>query len=213
MYQSDIRGEFASAYFVANFELLTILQSDDFWIIANAIRKFWEEHEVLPLSGSLPDMKARSHDYVALQRIYKEKARKDFHDVSGYVRETEQTLGRSQAIPEAEIELFCRNSKYVKVINGRRLLIPSPKMDWKDRANQAADLLEDETSLFLLHIAFMAFDLEFDELGHAPRLTHSEEVEQVEKKALAIEQDILAQANKTNQASHEQDLRDLCKEM
>ncbi|KAL4996100.1 hypothetical protein BDV10DRAFT_173154, partial [Aspergillus recurvatus] len=44
--------------------------SADFWVIASAVREFYETHQVLPLPGTLPDMKAQSADYVLLQKIY-----------------------------------------------------------------------------------------------------------------------------------------------
>jgi NEDD8-activating enzyme E1 regulatory subunit len=61
-------------------------QSANFWVIASAIKEFYGEHEVLPLSGSVPDMKAQSTDYIRLQNIYKSKARQDVLEVSELVR-------------------------------------------------------------------------------------------------------------------------------
>lgn len=53
-------------------EKCTNLTSDSsiFWIIAQAIKKFVDEDGVLPLTGTLPDMKAESDVYVMLQKMY-----------------------------------------------------------------------------------------------------------------------------------------------
>lgn len=48
-------------------------KTDNFWIIARAVKDFLENHEqgngLLPLSGGIPDMKAESSGYVDLQNV------------------------------------------------------------------------------------------------------------------------------------------------
>lgn len=100
-------------------------QSADFWVIAAAIHKFYTDHNVLPLPGSLPDMKAQSADYVALQNLYKNKARQDVEEVVSTVRQLEAQLGRTTPILEREVEVFCKNAAHIKVVRGREL----PKLD------------------------------------------------------------------------------------
>lgn len=102
----------------------TSLTSDspNFWIISNAIKTFYKQHSVLPLPGSLPDMKARSADYIALQNIYKSKARADVSEVLQIVRATEKSLGRRPTVPESEVEQFCKNAAHVKVLAGQPLI-------------------------------------------------------------------------------------------
>jgi amyloid beta precursor protein binding protein 1 len=68
--------------------------SENFWIIVSALATFYKNHGVLPLPGSLPDMKAQSADYIALQNIYKAKAREDVDKVLSIVQATETDLGR-----------------------------------------------------------------------------------------------------------------------
>ncbi|EGC50011.1 amyloid beta protein binding protein [Histoplasma capsulatum var. duboisii H88] len=95
--------------------------SENFWVIASAIKSFYTTHGVPPLPGSLPDMKAQSADYIFLQNIYKSKARKDFAEVVVGVRALETQL-RVQSpqppISEKEIETFCKHASSVKVIRG-----------------------------------------------------------------------------------------------
>lgn len=96
--------------------------SADFWIIASAISTFYAKHNVLPLPGSLPDMKAQSADYVSLQNIYKSKARADVEEVISTVRQLESQLSRPTApIPEREVEVFCKNASHIKVVRGRNI--------------------------------------------------------------------------------------------
>ncbi|KAK4230036.1 putative NEDD8-activating enzyme E1 regulatory subunit [Podospora fimiseda] len=88
-------------------------QKSDFWIIADAVKKFYEEHKCLPLPGKVPDMKAQSEVYIKLQTIYKTKARKDAAEILETVR---ATPGGDKVDP-AEVDLFCKNAAFVKLIN------------------------------------------------------------------------------------------------
>lgn len=98
--------------------------SANFWIIAAAIREYYQRHSVLPLPGSLPDMKAQSADYVSLQNIYKSKARKDIEEVTKIVRSLEAQLGpRPAPASDKDIEVFCKNAAHIKVIHGRDIPI------------------------------------------------------------------------------------------
>ncbi|KAJ6129181.1 hypothetical protein N7512_001961 [Penicillium capsulatum] len=99
----------------------------DFWIIASAINTFHTTQGVLPLPGSVPDMKAQTADYVALQNLYKSKARKDVDEVTATVRQIEAQLARSTpSIPERDIEAFCKNAAHIKVVRGR----PIPRISY-----------------------------------------------------------------------------------
>lgn len=128
--------------------------SANFWVIAAAIRSFCGSHGVLPLPGSLPDMKAKSADYVKLQSIYKNKARKDVAAVTESVRETERALGRKKAIPDGEIEAFCKNAAHVKVLEGS--LLPQLRIDDGDMetSNRVRAELQNPDSRLPILLAF-----------------------------------------------------------
>ncbi|CCF39793.1 ThiF family protein [Colletotrichum higginsianum] len=83
-----------------------------FWVIADAVRDFYERHQCLPVPGGLPDMKAQSSVYIELQNIYKAKARKDAAEVLASVR---QKPG-GEGVDPAEVELFCKNAAFVKLV-------------------------------------------------------------------------------------------------
>ncbi|RDA90000.1 hypothetical protein CP533_4800 [Ophiocordyceps camponoti-saundersi (nom. inval.)] len=84
-----------------------------FWTIARAVKQFYSLYEQLPLPGNLPDMKAHSAVYRRLQSLYREKAQKDFCDVLELVR----TMPGGDEISKGDVELFCRNAKFIKLVN------------------------------------------------------------------------------------------------
>lgn len=58
-------------------------------------------------------MKAQSKVYVQLQSIYKDKARKDAAEILELVR----AMPGGQHVDPAEVDLFCKNAAFVKLIN------------------------------------------------------------------------------------------------
>ena len=99
-------------------------QSTPFWIIARAISMFYQKYKVLPLPGSVPDMKARSADYIQLQNVYKSKARADLAEVLENVRALEQEFERPK-VEEKEVEAFCKNATHVKLVRGQPIQVLS----------------------------------------------------------------------------------------
>ena len=136
--------------------------SPAFWLIANAVHIFYTEHKQLPLPGAVPDMKAKSADYIKLQNIYKSKAREDCAEVVETVRKLEKDTGRSPklAIDEKEVENFCKGAAHIHLVRGRPLqIVQSGKpVSFGDRAKAMAMELTNPDSLIALHIAFLAWD-------------------------------------------------------
>lgn len=98
-------------------DLLILFQVESkstFWIIADAVKQFYAKHKALPLPGSVPDMKAQSTVYVQLQNIYKSKARKDAAQVLEIVRKHPS----SKEIKASEVDNFCKNAAFIKLIHG-----------------------------------------------------------------------------------------------
>lgn len=136
--------------------------SPPFWLIANAIHKFYTTHNQLPLPGAVPDMKAQSADYIKLQNIYKAKARQDSAEVLSTVRELERSTGRSPklTIDEKEVENFCKGAAHIHLVRGRPLQIvrPGEKVKFGNRAEDMLRELENPESLVKLYLAFLAWD-------------------------------------------------------
>ncbi|KFA75603.1 hypothetical protein S40288_04439 [Stachybotrys chartarum IBT 40288] len=84
-----------------------------FWVIAEAVRQFYNKNNRLPVPGGLPDMKAQSEVYIQLQNIYKDKARRDAGEVLAAVR----SMPGGNDIDAAEVELFCTNARFIKLVN------------------------------------------------------------------------------------------------
>jgi len=96
---------------------------DEFWILATAIREF-VEHEGkgdLPLAGGIPDMASDTNGYIAIQRLYHEKAASDIAAVAGRVDDILTKLGRPSSISPDTIKKFCKNARFLKVVRYRSL--------------------------------------------------------------------------------------------
>lgn len=135
--------------------------SASFWFIARAVHDFYTKHGVLPLPGGLPDMKAHSKDYITLQKIYKDKARRDCAEVIVSVQQLEKAVGREKsAVDVNEVENFCKGAAHINLVRGRPLQVIQAGADVKfsDRAKVMANQLTNSESLLGLYIAFLAFD-------------------------------------------------------
>lgn len=109
--------------------------SAPFWVIAHAIGLFYTKYGVLPVPGAVPDMKARSADYIQLQNVYKSKARKDFAEVLESVRFLERNANMSKHIEEKDVEAFCKNAAHIKLVRGRPFHIVTADEDLKFGSN------------------------------------------------------------------------------
>ncbi|BDD62267.1 hypothetical protein MPDQ_003629 [Monascus purpureus] len=136
--------------------------SNNFWLIAFAIRTFYQKHGVLPLPGLLPDMKAQSEDYISLQNIYKAKARKDLLEVIETVRNLEAQLGpRPDPVSEKEIEIFCKNAAHIQIIRGRDI----PRIDGDSLTVKAIrNNIALPESLMPIFVAFLVLDAVVSEI-------------------------------------------------
>lgn len=94
------------------FFLMKVEANSSFWIITDAVKKFYAQNKVLPLPGSIPDMKAQSEVYIRLQNVYKAKARKDVAEVERLVKFHPQGC----EVDVQEIEAYCKNAAFVKLI-------------------------------------------------------------------------------------------------
>lgn len=159
----ELRSSVREIFNMEECQQLTAM-SQDFWVIASAIKTFHASHGVLPLPGSLPDMKAQSADYVALQNIYKMKARQDVDEVTATVRQLESQIKRQvPAIPERDIEVFCKNAAHIKVVRGRE--IPQISIDSDaSTLKKIRSELSSEDSLIPIFIATQILDSVVDEI-------------------------------------------------
>jgi amyloid beta precursor protein binding protein 1 len=66
-------------------------------------------------------MKAQSSVYIKLQNLYKAKARKDAEEVLATVR----AIPGGENIDAGEVDLFCKNARFIKLINPGDVKPPS----------------------------------------------------------------------------------------
>ena len=96
-----------------------------FWLLAASLRAFVRAEgggTRPPLEGSLPDMASTTAAYVALQRVYREKAAADAAAVGAHLRALLRRLGRDEAeIPAEEVRRACRHARHVRVVRWRTL--------------------------------------------------------------------------------------------
>mmetsp|Transcript_8982 Transcript_8982/g.19249 ORF Transcript_8982/g.19249 Transcript_8982/m.19249 type:complete len:537 (+) Transcript_8982:66-1676(+) len=98
--------------------------SDDFWVLAAALRAFVEQEGEghLPLEGVIPDMHSTTDLYLRLQRVYKERADRDVRAVEGHVRAILGRIGREpSSIPLEAVRYYCRNARNLRVVRYRTL--------------------------------------------------------------------------------------------
>lgn len=95
--------------------------STNFWILVRALREFVaaSPSRCLPLSGSVPDMKATSSGYIKLQNIYRTKSLQDLAQFKKLVLDICMAAGVEGKIADDEIEAFVKHAGYLKLIRGR----------------------------------------------------------------------------------------------
>ncbi|XP_062506517.1 NEDD8-activating enzyme E1 regulatory subunit-like [Corticium candelabrum] len=99
-------------------------ESSLFWILARAVKDFVENEGegALPLRGSLPDMTADSARYIKLLQAYQEKAKQDAEMVTRRVQQLLKEVGKAEySISGDEIMMFCKNSRFLRVVRCRAL--------------------------------------------------------------------------------------------
>ncbi|TGO56312.1 hypothetical protein BCON_0079g00060 [Botryotinia convoluta] len=145
--------------------------NSDFWIIADAVKKFYEKHNELPLPGSVPDMKAQSSTYVQLQNIYKAKARQDVQEIL----ETVRAHARGNEIKTEEVEVFCKNAAFIKLIRGS-----DPTTDLQKIANSESEN-DANASFTMMPLSNFPIYLALRATAHVAAATSSEILAQIDK--------------------------------
>ncbi|KAK3203007.1 hypothetical protein GRF29_154g1505339 [Pseudopithomyces chartarum] len=174
--------------------------SPSFWVIAHAIGLFYTKYGVLPVPGAVPDMKARSADYIQLQNVYKAKARRDLAEVLDSVRFLERNAGRtSSPIEDRDVEAFCKNAAHIKLVRGRpfHIVAADGSLQWGDNAKSLGRNLTDPTSLLPLYLTFLAHDAHTS-LTHTPGSSPESlesDTEAVTSTAHALADDLLRHAS------------------
>jgi len=106
--------------------MFVLVQSSNFWLLLHSVRSFVSHPDnpsgLLPLSGTLPDMKAETTGYVDLQNLFKTQAKKDIVLVTTLLSELLDKVGRPrESITQDEVDTFVKHTAFLKVVRGRSL--------------------------------------------------------------------------------------------
>lgn len=136
-----------------------------FWTLAAALRRFVAAHGVLPLPGAVPDMKASTQRFVALQQVYRSKAHEDLGAFSALVDDVLAAARLSRAavgIADDDVRTFVRHAGALRVVGAR---------SWADRlrapaADAIAAALGDPVNPptvqhYLAYVAARAFQVKY----------------------------------------------------
>lgn len=86
--------------------------SPPFFHLLVALQRFTlEEPHVLPLTSTLPDMKASTDGYIQLQRMYKDRAEEEKERFKGLL---------GIPVQDDVVDLFSKNAHALKVLRGKR---------------------------------------------------------------------------------------------
>ncbi|CAZ81645.1 unnamed protein product [Tuber melanosporum] len=158
-------------------------QTDEFWIIARAVKDFaGSNNALLPLSGAMPDMKAESRGYVALQNLYRAKAYSDAAAVERIVRDYMNRVQhpKRNQIDRDAIQLFCRHSNFLRRLNYRSIAdeFSNSNEQHKGVVLGALGDWDVESSLIHHYIALRAYQEFYTGHGRAPGDTSHESCEE-----------------------------------
>eukprot|EP01115_Flamella_aegyptia_P015652 TRINITY_DN97685_c0_g1_i2.p1 TRINITY_DN97685_c0_g1~~TRINITY_DN97685_c0_g1_i2.p1 ORF type:complete len:332 (+),score=72.42 TRINITY_DN97685_c0_g1_i2:597-1592(+) len=134
-------------------------ESSKFWILASALKGFVENEGggYLPLMGTIPDMTASTNGYIALQKIYQDKAQADAAAVGARVKSILAKIGKPENfISTEEIKKFCKNSMFLSVIRYRSL--EDEYNNKTAKTSLISSELENPDSLISFYIALRAVD-------------------------------------------------------
>ncbi|KAF8624617.1 hypothetical protein AX15_005772 [Amanita polypyramis BW_CC] len=87
-----------------------------FFQLLKALKTFTELYNYLPLTSTLPDMKASTDEYVRLQKMYKQRAEEEKQQVKAILDQQ----GGGKDVNETLLDNFVRNAHRLKLVKGRK---------------------------------------------------------------------------------------------
>lgn len=131
--------------------------SDSFWILADALKRFYEKHQLLPVRSIVPDMTSDTDNYLKLKKIYEKKAEEDRKEIQSLIQLS------NHKITDEEIKTFCDNLFNLDYIAYRTISqeFDSPK-----------ELEVFETDCYKWHFALRAVSQFYDKYQRYPSEVH-----------------------------------------
>lgn len=144
-------------------------ESESFWIMLKAVKKFVENEGkgFLPLRGSIPDMTADSERYIALQNCYLNQAERDITAVRGHLNQILHDIEKSpDNFTDQDLKNLCKNISFVKVVRCRSLEDEyNPK---KFKSDNIGHMLEDEDNDSMNYVMLRACSQFLSEFNYYP---------------------------------------------
>ncbi|KII85547.1 hypothetical protein PLICRDRAFT_145326 [Plicaturopsis crispa FD-325 SS-3] len=103
--ETNVPSEISDLY-----NLLPQTTDAPFYVLLRALKAFTDKTGLLPLSASLPDMKASTEQYVHLQGLYKQQAEAD---------KTLFAQGLQSDVPKDVVDTFVKNAHGLKILRGK----------------------------------------------------------------------------------------------
>lgn len=106
--------------------------NSQFWALLRALHLFTAARGYLPLTASIPDMKADTKQYIELQGMYKRQADAERKEFVGLLREVVAQTGQRHVEGDGEVPgisddaivEFVKNAHGLKVLRGREWGVP-----------------------------------------------------------------------------------------
>ncbi|RKP05474.1 putative amyloid beta precursor protein binding protein, partial [Thamnocephalis sphaerospora] len=162
------------------------IESSNFWIIARAISEFVnaEGNGLLPLSGTLPDMKSDTQSYVTLLNLYRGKAQQDIAAVTEHVRRILADLQLPQEwVTDSEIAAFCKHAAFVRVLRYQSL---SEELQTNPQTDVLSDGVTDADSEVNRYVMFRAAERFYSQHGRYPGVAADDDMATVEQDAVLL---------------------------
>lgn len=106
-----------------------------FWILVDALNRFYQKYHTLPLSGVLPDMESNTSQYMELTELYHAK----FEHDKGILLDMVAKKNREMFTNE-ELTSFVRNCKFLQVHHGSLGIFNSNVLQKCEDSSSQADL-------------------------------------------------------------------------
>lgn len=183
-------------------------KSENFWVIANAVKRFVDLEKRLPVEGILPDMFSDSARYVELHNIYRERANHDAETVLRHIQQVLQSSNRSrEVITETEVRRFCRESRFLRFERGCSL---EAEYSGAGSTSSLQAGLEDPDSDALYYLVLRAADRYTSEYGSVPGETDPE-VESDTVKLKAIFSKLCSEAGLHPPPGQDDHIQEICR--
>jgi len=177
--------------------------SDNFWVMSAAVKKFVENEGqgLLPLQGRVPDMQSDTERYIKLQSLFRKKARADMEIVKKYMKELLKNAGRAEdSISDMDLKEFCKNACYLRAMHYRSL---KQEIETPNKDEIHGQMLYNEDSAMPFYIMFRSVDRFLEKHGYYP----GQEDENVESDTVELKKivDGLLQEYEISEPCHDMD--------